>query len=77
PELYQANYSLAKASELIAEFEQIFFQNAGEIIENCIKHLDEEYGKFLIIEDIELLKIEKYYWVDVDELNLFKGITIK
>ncbi|NQU31931.1 MAG: hypothetical protein HQ521_01750, partial [Bacteroidetes bacterium] len=44
PELYQANYSLAKASELIAEFEQIFFQNAGEIIENCIKHLDEEYG---------------------------------
>jgi hypothetical protein len=76
PELYQANYSLAEVAERIGEFEQLFFDNSGAIIQQLTIHLDKEYGKYLIIQDIELLKIEKYYWVNVEDLNIFKGISL-
>jgi len=74
PGLFSLDKSFADIVDYADQYIDLFNKNAAIITKNIAEHLNTHKGKFYEVKDPDTHTVEKFYWVEVETLNLFKGI---
>ena len=75
PDLFQSDVRLIDIYINLDGYQDQFFVNATDIIQSLKKYLDDPYwGSMRIVIDNKMGIYEQYFWVEVEDLNIFKGL---
>jgi len=75
PGLFALDKSFAEIVDNADRYINLFNMNAELINENILKHLNPPFqGKYFEVKNPETNTIERFYWVEVETINLFEGI---
>ena len=84
PKLFEEDPSFKEIFDNIGKYQEQINKNVKYIENNITRHFNSPYpGKFSILTNTEKSEdqvkgiVEQYYWVDVEELNLFKNIKFE
>lgn len=74
PNLFASTKTFAEIIDDADKYINLFNMNAELINENILRHLNTNKGMFYEVTNPETHTVERYYWVEVETLNIFDGI---
>jgi hypothetical protein len=77
PGLFKTDINFKDLIENLTTYESQLLENAKVVSNSLTHHLNEKIGKYTVVTDISAGFAESYYWIDVEDINLFKGITFR
>ena len=76
PGLFKTDMNFKDLIENLTTYESQLLENAKVVSDSLTHHLNEKIGKYTIVTDISHGVAESYYWINVNDIRLFKDISL-